>query len=110
MDRKKQLKDLIKLNNDLVDKLIDDLVFMESQLEYYRTLPQIRVDENNPARQKATPASKHYKETLQQYTNVIKVLARCTGQDLEDEDSPLRNWAKEFAELKKGHINYVNSS
>lgn len=96
MDRREQLKKLITINSELVDKLIDDLLFMESQLDYYKTLPQIRVDPNNPERQKATPASKLYKETLQQYTNVIKVLAKCTGQDADDEESPLRKWAKKY--------------
>lgn len=101
MNRIEELKKIIKVNNELVDRLIDDLVFMESQLDYYRKLPQIRVDANNPERQKATPASKLYRETLQQYTNVIKVLAKCTGQDVDDEESPLRQWAKDFSELKK---------
>jgi hypothetical protein len=96
MDRKEQLKKLITVNSDLVENLIDDLVFMESQLDYYKTLPMIRVDASNPERQKATPASKLYKETIQQYTNVIKVLAQCTGQDADNEESPLRKWAKKY--------------
>lgn len=94
MTRKEQLKNLIKVNNELVEHLIDDLLFMEKQLDYYISLPQISVNPNNPYQQKATPAAKLYKETLQQYTNVIKVLARSTGQDLEDEESPLRKWVK----------------
>lgn len=96
MTRKDELKKLISVNSELVENLIDEIIFMESQLEYYRSLPQIRVDENRPERQKATPASKLYKETLQQYTNVIKVLAHCTGQDVDSEESPLRKWAKKY--------------
>ena len=96
MDRKTQLLELISINSDLVSKLVDELLFMESQLDYYRTLPMIRVDTNNPERQKATPASKLYKETIQQYTNTIKVLAKCTGQDIDDEESPLRKWARSY--------------
>ena len=64
----------------------------------YRYLPQIKVDPENPERQKATPAAKLYKETLQQYTNVIKVLAHCTGQDADSEESPLRKWARKFVD------------
>lgn len=94
MDRKEQLKKLIKVNNELVDNLIDDAVFLEGQLTYYRSLPQISVNPKNPAQQKATAAAKLYKESLQQYTNVIKTLARCTGQDIDDEESPLRKWVK----------------
>lgn len=110
MDRKEQLLQQIKINTELVTYLVDELVYMETQLVYYRSLPQLRVDPNNPERQKATPASKLYKEMLQQYTNVLKVLAKCTGQDLEDEESPLRQWAKDFAELKKARCEaYVNT-
>ena len=100
MARKDELKKLISVNSELVENLIDEIIFMESQLEYYRSLPQIRVDENRPERQKATPASKLYKETLQQYTNVIKVLAHCTGQDVDNEESPLRAWAKKYLNKK----------
>ena len=96
MSRKDELKKLITVNSELVENLIDELLFMETQLEYYRSLPQIRVDENRPERQKATPAAKLYKETLQQYTNVIKVLARATGQDADNEESPLREWARKY--------------
>lgn len=98
MDRKEELKRLITVNSELVENLIDELLFMESQLKKYRYLPQIKVDPDNPERQKATPAAKLYKETLQQYTNVIKVLAHCTGQDADSEESPLRKWAKKFVD------------
>ena len=96
MERKEQLKKLITVNSEIVDNLIDELLFMERQLEYYRSLPQIKVDPERPERQKATPAAKLYKETLQQYTNVIKVLASCTGQNADDDESPLRKWAKKY--------------
>lgn len=102
MDRKEQLKSLIKVNSELVDNLIDDAIFLEGQLNYYRSLPQLNVNPNNPAQQKATPASKLYKESLQQYTNVIKVLASCTGDNLDEDESPLRKWRKDFNELRGG--------
>lgn len=110
MERREQLKQLIAVNSELVDNLIDELLYMESQLDYYRSLPQIKVDPERPERQKATPASKLYKETLQQYTNVVKVLAKCTGQDADDDESPLRQWARDFSELKKLRCgDYVNT-
>lgn len=96
MSRKSDLKKIITINAELVDKLIDELLFMEKKLEEYRKLPQIKVDPERPERQRATPASKLYKETLQQYTNAIKVLAHCTGQNTDNEDSPLRKWAKNY--------------
>ena len=61
-------------------------------LEKLEKLPMIRVNPNNPEQQKSTPAAKLYKEFLQQYTNVIKVVARATGEDDKVEDSPLRAW------------------
>lgn len=100
MDRKQTLLNLISINEELVAPLIDDLLFMEKQLEYYRGLPQIKVNPDNLVQQKATPAAKLYKETLQQYTNCIKTIARCTGQDIDDEESPLRKWAREYADSK----------
>jgi hypothetical protein len=102
MTRKEQLKNLIKVNNELTEHLINDLLFMEKSLDYYMELPHISVNPNNPLQQKATPASKLYKETLQQYTNVIKVLAHCTGENLDDEESPLRKWAKSYQSLRGG--------
>lgn len=98
INRHEQLKKLITQNTELVDGLIDELLFMESQLDTYKNLPQIRIDPNNPERQKATPAAKLYKETLQQYTNVVKVLAHCSDQNVDDEESPLRKWAKKYVE------------
>ena len=74
--------------------MIDDMVYLESELTVLRELPKIRVDENNPERQKATPAAKLYKEYLQQYTNCVKVIEHAIGDDGSEEESPLRAWAK----------------
>ena len=97
MSRKIELLNL--LNNDIkLTPLVDDILFMETQLSYLRSLPQIKVNPNDPNMQKATPASKQYKEILQQYTNCIKILMKATGTDIDDEESPLREWMKKNAE------------
>lgn len=96
MSRKDELLEAITVNKEIVTPLIDDILYMEKQLLYYRSLPQINVNPNNPVQQKATPAAKLYKETLQQYTNCIKVIAACTGQDLNNDVSPLRKWAAKY--------------
>ena len=73
--------------------LIDEIIFLEEQMEYYRSLPQIKVNPKQPDQQKATPASKLYKESLQQYNNSLRLLFRMTGEfEGADEDSPLRQW------------------
>ena len=98
MDRLNELKKLISEKNDnttLFDSLVDDVIFLENQLIELRTLPFISVNPKNPQMQKTTPAAKQYKELLQQYTNCLKILAKASGQDIDDEESPLRKWAKE---------------
>lgn len=94
MKRKDELLKLI--NNDItLIPLIDEVVYLEEQLDYLRSLPKIKVNPKNPAQQKATPAAKMYKELLQQYTNVIKILLKATGADADSEESPLRKWMNE---------------
>lgn len=98
MDRLNELKKLISEKNDnttLFDSLVDDVIFLENQLIELRKLPFISVNPKNPQMQKTTPAAKQYKELLQQYTNCLKILAKASGQDIDDEESPLRKWAKE---------------
>ena len=78
----------------IVTPLIDDVVFIEGQLKELKQLPFIRVNPNNPADQKATPASKQYKELLQQYNNCIKILAGLINKEDGSGESPLREYLK----------------
>ena len=80
-------------------QLIDEIIFIENQLEELRKLPFISVNPKNPAQQKATPASKQYKEMMQQYNNSLRLLFRLSGDMGEvEEESPLRIWAKKRKE------------
>lgn len=92
--REKELLSLID-HDKLLIPLISDMVNLEEQLTYLRTLPMIKVHPKDPSRQKATPAAKLYKESLQQYTNILRILMRATGVDESDEESPLRKWFNE---------------
>lgn len=74
--------------------LIDETIFLENRLEELKKLPFIKINPKNQTQQKSTPAQKQYKELLQQYTNIIKVLTRATGHDEGDEESPLRKWVR----------------
>ena len=102
MTRVEELKKIITkagADNDLkASQLIDEIVFLETQLIELKKLPFINVNPKNPAQQKATPAAKQYKEMLQQYNNSLRLLFRLTG-DLgggdQDEESPLRKWIRE---------------
>lgn len=94
VDRKEELLKIVNdSNRSTILPLIDEMMYLENQLDYYRTLPMIKVNPENPMQQKATPAAKLYKEFLQQYTNVVKVIARATIGENHQEESPLRKWA-----------------
>lgn len=97
MDRKNELTQIIsKTGNDNEAKarqLIDEIVFIEEKLVELKKYPFISINPKNPAQQKATPASKQYKELLQQYNNSLRLLFRMSGELGEtDEESPLRKW------------------
>ena len=93
MERKEELLNLVNdSNRTTVLPLIDKMLFLENQLEQLEKLPMIKVNPENPMQQKSTPASKLYKEFLQQYTNVVKVISHMVGVENDQEESPLRKW------------------
>lgn len=94
MDRKEELLKVIENDVTLVP-LVTEMVYLEKQLDELRILPKIKVHPTDPTKQKTTPAAKLYKEYLQQYTNIVRILMKATGTDMEDEESPLRKWMNE---------------
>lgn len=52
----------------------------------------IKVDENNPARQKALPVSRELPKVRAGYTNIIFKLARVLGSNVGDEDLGLDDY------------------
>ena len=96
MDRKNELLKLAGDDATLIE-LVSKMLFLEKRLEELEKLPFIKVNPNNPAQQKATPAAKQYKELLQQYTNCIKILSRAGNMDDSEEESPLRKWVRKHA-------------
>lgn len=97
MSRKEELLKLIG-NEPLLIPLVTEMVELEEQLDFLRTLPKIKVHPKDPTKQKTTPAAKLYKELLQQYTNIIRILIHATGTDESDEESPLRKWVRLHAD------------
>lgn len=96
MNRKEKLLSIIgKGHNELLIRLVDETLFLENQLKELKQYPFIAVNPKNPMKQRATPAARQYKEMLQQYTSCIRVIAKITGQDDTDEESPLRKWFRE---------------
>lgn len=90
---------------ELVKSVIEDVVFLEERLTELKKLPFIEINPKNPMKQRSTPASKLYKEFLQQYINCIKMIEyviykekRLEGDEVEE--SPLRKWFRENANTK----------
>ena len=95
MTREEELTGLVGKDDPKVRQLIEEIVFIEKQLIEIKKLPFINVNPKNPMQQKATPASKQYKELLQQYNNSMRLLLRMSGEYGEtEEESPLRVWIK----------------
>lgn len=103
MTRKEELLKIINKTGSQNDikaaQLVDEVIFLEEQMVELKKLPFINVNPKNPMQQKATPASKQYKEFLQQYNNCLRLLFRLSGDMGEtEEESPLRKWIKERKE------------
>lgn len=104
MGRKEELEKLVYKENSGNDikasKLIDEIVYLEEQMDELKKLPFIKVHPKNPLLQKSTPAAKLYKEMLQQYNNSLRLLLRIAGDLGESEEiSPLRKWVKSRGEM-----------
>lgn len=100
MERYERLKQIFENveedKRDLIEPLLDDVIFLESELSRLRKLPKLRVDGKNPQKQEATPAGKMYKEYMQSYLNAIKVLQKTLYMAGETGESPLMKALKEF--------------
>lgn len=96
MNRREELEKILNdANNSVVSPLIDEILYLENQLNFLRGLPKIRVNPADNSQQKITPAAKLYKEYLQQYLNAIKLLSSVTNTDVDTDESPLRKWVNQ---------------
>lgn len=98
-ERLQQLLDIVD-NDPKLSEICVDAVFLEKQISKLRELPFIQIHPKNPSRQKATPAAKLYKECMQQYTSIIRILISATNTDDSNEESPLRIWMRQQMENK----------
>lgn len=101
MERREKLMEYLCQSDEdvqLLPPLIDELLFLENRLTELKKLPFLKIHPSNPALQKSTPAAKQYRELLQQYTNIVKVLGRRRDEEDGNGDSPLRAWIKNHAD------------
>ena len=80
----------------LVRKLINEVLFLENQMEELRKLPFISVHPNNPERQKSTAAAKQYKECSQSYMNAVRILLSILRNEDTQEQNELLARLQEF--------------
>ena len=103
MERKEELKNLFKDVEEnqmkLVDRLLDEVVHIEEELDYLKTLPAIRVHPKDPSKQETTPAGKLYKDMAAQYMNAIRILASVLGKASGEEYDPV---AEFMEKMKRG--------
>ena len=110
MNRRDELVAIIPEESlELVTSVIDDVVFLEERLTELKVLPFIEVNPKNPMKQRSTPASKLYKEFLQQYINCIKMIEYVIYKekrldDNEAEISPLREWFIKNVDKRKENM------
>ena len=101
MSRREELLKLVPDESlELVSDVLDEIVFLEYQLEELKKLPFIQIHPQDATKQRSTPAAKQYKEFLQQYINCVKVIEAVIYRDKrlegdEVEESPLRKWFNE---------------
>lgn len=80
---------------------IEEMTFLETRLDELRALPFIKVNPNNPAQQKVTPAARQYKELLQQYNNCVKMVTVAIQRLPHGDASPLAEFLEVAHELLK---------
>lgn len=84
-------RDVDEKERSLIDKLIDEAIYLEERMDELKKMPFIHVHPNKPELQKSTPAAKQYKECSQSYMNAIRILAGIRRKvDTSAEDDLLR--------------------
>lgn len=81
----------------IISRLIEEVVHLESRMDELRKMPQISAHPRNPAVQKATVASKQYKECSQSYMNAIRILLSVANKLEEDAQNELLKRLEEFS-------------
>ena len=83
----------------IVNKLIDEAVYLETQMTELKKYPFIKFHPSNPNLQKITAAGKQYREFLQTYTNIVDKLCRIYSNEETEETSPLRAFLEKVNKL-----------
>lgn len=104
----KKYKDLLEAfekadpnNYILVKNTVDEMIFIEDKLEDLKTLPFIKVHKEKPELQKATPAAKQYKELMQNYLYMTKILVALINKINFEEDDAFSKFLQTVEERRQ---------
>ena len=81
----------------LIDRLLDEIAFLEVRMTELKKLPFIAVHPQNNSLQKTTAAARQYKECSQSYMNGIRILVSVLNKADEDAQNELLKRLEEFA-------------
>ena len=81
----------------VIDRLIDEVCFLEEQMTELRKLPFIRVHPRDKSLIKSTPAAKQYKECSQSYMNAVRILLGVLNKAETSAQDELLKRLEEFA-------------
>ena len=111
LERKSELIEIVKKINkekvEILTPIIEEIIFLEKQLEHLRDLPMIKIHPTDPTKQKQTPAAKQYKDMANLYSNYVKTLLS-VFRNQEDNGDELHQLQKFLQE--KGNFNAINIS
>lgn len=97
-DLQKVVDGLDETSRKVVAPVVTDILFIEKQLDELRKLPFISVNPRNPVQQRITPAAKQYKELMQTYAGLLKLLLGSMPNGDGAETSPLREYLNSLKE------------
>ena len=80
----------------VVRELIDEVIFLEDQMQELKKLPFISVNPVNQCKQKTTAAAKLYKECSQSYMNAIRILLSLLRKEDNTEKNELLARLQEY--------------
>lgn len=99
-NRRTELDNIFRNINEgekqLLNPLIDQVVFLEEEMNDLKKLPFVRIHPKDPAIQKTTPAAKLYKECSQSYMNAIRILCNSLRKIDDNSADDLRRRLEEF--------------
>ena len=87
-------KDIDENKKKLINPPLDNIAFLEEQMEELKKHPFIQVHPKDPTKQRATTAAKLYKEHSQSYMNAIRMLySMINGHEVEED--AVTKWLEE---------------